>query len=218
MEHKFWRERWKEGRIGFHQDVVHPTLLKWKDSLFKQSGASVLVPLAGKSHDVNWFAEEGHQVTAIELSSIAARQFHEEHGRTPQRTIIGPYEVLNSERCQFLVGDVFEAAQTGKGAFDIIWDRAALVALDPPRRERYAPLMLSLLKPGGFILLNTFRYPRGIKEGPPHSIEEHEVFSLYGDNTRIELLESEDRIEEETRWKEMGFSFWITSTWKITKG
>ena len=217
MEHKFWRERWKEGRVGFHQADVHPTLLKRKKELFSLSGQSVLVPLAGKSFDVNWFAQEGHEVTAIELSVIAAREFHEEHQREPTVGKVGSYEVFQSERCRFMVGDVFNAKELGEGSFDIVWDRAALVALDPPRRAKYGPLMLSMLKPGGFILLNTFRYPRGIKEGPPHSIEEQEIWALYGDNARIELLESADRIEEETRWKEMGFPFWVTSTWKITR-
>ena len=217
MEHQFWRERWKEGRIGFHQEKVHPTLLKYQSTLFAQSGQSILVPLAGKSFDVDWFDQQGQHVTAIELSSVAARTFHEEHNRSPHRETKGSYEQFTSGNCRFLVGDVFKATELGLGSFDAIWDRAALVALDPPRRKAYGPLMLSLLKPGGFILLNTFRYPRGIKEGPPHSIEEHEIYSLYGEGARIELLESEDRIEYEQRWRDLGFPFWITSTWKITK-
>ena len=217
MEAKFWKERWKEGRHGFHKSEVHPALLRWAPDLLAEGPKNLLVPLAGKSLDVDWLAREGHQVTAIELSVRAVQQFHEENQRVAKTSSLGSYQAYNSERCRYLVGDVFDANPELLGTFDLIWDRAALVALDRPRRIRYAPLLCALLSPGGILLLNTFRSPRLPEDGPPHSIEEHEVMSLFGEHCTIELLESENRIDQETRWRDMGLTYWITSTWKLTR-
>ena len=217
MQPEFWKKKWEAGTLGFHQEKVHPALEMWGFPLLEGTGSSVLIPLAGKSWDIHHLATRGHHVTAVELSSLAAQQFHDEQGRSASRQARGPFEEWSSERCDYLVGDVFRVKEANLPPQDFIWDRAALVALAPEQRARYGPLLLSLLRPGGILLLNVFRYPRGQKEGPPHSIEEHEVFSLFGKDARIELLESRDRIEEETRWKEMGFPYWITSTWKITR-
>jgi hypothetical protein len=43
-----WRQRWQEGRIGFHLEETHPALLKYWPTLGVPSGAKVLVPLCGK--------------------------------------------------------------------------------------------------------------------------------------------------------------------------
>lgn len=217
MQPEFWKKKWKAGTLGFHQEKIHPALERWGFPLLEGTQSSILIPLAGKSWDIHCLASRGHQVTAVELSSLAARQFHTEHKRNAHVTQRGSFEEWSSERCSYLVGDIFGIHEAKLPPQDMIWDRAALVALAPEQRARYGPLLLSLLRPGGVLLLNVFRYPRGQKEGPPHSIEEHEVFSLYGHDAQIELLESKDRIDEETRWKEMGFPYWITSTWKITR-
>lgn len=217
MEPSFWHARWEEDRHGFHQERVHPTLLERIPQLASSSPLRVLVPLAGKTWDVHWLATEGHHVTAIELSERAVQQFHHEQGRQAVRTETPPYTLYSSPNCRYLVGDVFDVKPEIVGEIDLIWDRAALVALDPARRDRYAPTLLQLLRPGGILLLNTFRYPPNAREGPPHSIEEHEVMRHFGAECQVELLESKDRIDEEIRWKSLGFTSWIASTWKITK-
>jgi thiopurine S-methyltransferase len=65
------------------------------------------------------------------------------------------------------------------GTFDLIWDRAALVALDPERRKRYAKVLQKLLKPGGHLLINSFEYDQSEMAGPPHSVPPEELRDLY---------------------------------------
>ena len=70
-----WRQRWQEGRIGFHLEETHPALLKYWPTLGVPSGAKVLVPLCGKSLDMRWLADQGHPVLGIELAPEAIEQF-----------------------------------------------------------------------------------------------------------------------------------------------
>ncbi len=217
MEAQFWIGRWKEGRMGFHQEKVHPDLLQFRESFLGNRSHHVLVPLAGKTWDIPWLVQHGHQVTAFELSEVAAQQFHQEHNLEPTVQQAGPYTLYETPGCRFFVGDVFDATPELVGPADRIWDRAALVALNPEQRRKYSAHLTDLLSPGGVMLLNTFRYGPGTKEGPPHSLEEWEVFEHYGQACTIELVKSADEIEAESRWRDLGFTYWIASTWRITK-
>ena len=51
------------------------------------------------------------------------------------------------------LGDFFKLDQPpaagAVGRFDAVWDRAALVAVDPPTRARYAEVLAAVVVPGG---------------------------------------------------------------------
>ncbi len=91
MEPAFWHERWKLGQIGFHQQRVHPGLQDHAEAFLGSASQRVLVPLCGKSLDLDWLARQGHDVVGVELSEVAVQQFHEEHDRTPEVETHGPY-------------------------------------------------------------------------------------------------------------------------------
>ncbi len=55
------------------------------------------------------------------------------------------------------------------------YDRAALVALPPSMRERYAQHFATLMPAGSRTLLVAFEYEQTIKDGPPFSVEPDEV-------------------------------------------
>ena len=83
MDPDFWRQRWREGRIGFHQERVTPLLEQYWDSVGVPAGGRVFVPLSGKSLDMAWLAARGHRVLGVELSPVAVRQFFDESGLVP---------------------------------------------------------------------------------------------------------------------------------------
>ena len=51
-----------------------------------------------------------------------------------------------------------------------VYDRAALIALPPPLRQRYARELYSQLPRGCRGLLVTLEYPQHEKDGPPFSV------------------------------------------------
>ena len=65
MKPEYWLERWQLGRIGFHRDEANPRLVEQRS--FFNDCLRVLVPLCGKSHDLDWLAAHGAGQHAIAL-------------------------------------------------------------------------------------------------------------------------------------------------------
>jgi thiopurine S-methyltransferase len=177
VEPGFWSARWREGLIGFHLDHVNPHLERHAGAL-PPPPSRVLVPLAGKSLDVAWLAERCHPVTAVELVPEAIAAFFAERGLTASVSTLGPHRVHEAGRVRFVEASVFDLAPGALGDFDAVWDRAALIALPPADRARYAPWVLEQLAPGGLILAVTL--DRGDPErGPPFTVTDDEVRRLW---------------------------------------
>jgi thiopurine S-methyltransferase len=206
LDPSFWFERWELGQTGFHENVVHRDVQEHVDLL----GPRVLVPLCGKSLDLGWLAGQGREVVGVELSEIAARQVLAD----AEFEDAGSHRALRDGRLTVLVGDIFDATPEAVGTFDAVWDRAALVALDPPRRERYVRTVRSLLKPGGRLLLNFFEY-EGTMSGPPFSVPQAEVQAAYGDWSIEVLRDEEDELDE--RFRARGVTRWTTRLFLVER-
>ncbi len=192
MEHGFWQQRWQEGRIGFHQDEATPLLREYWPTLALPSGSRVFVPLAGKSLDMSWLAAQGHRVLGVELSQIAVEQFFDEHGLTPTRRQSRYGMHYLAGRVELICGDAFALDADLLSNCDGVFDRAALIALPPELRQRYANELYARLPTGCRGLVITLEYPQHEKEGPPFSVDEDEVRALYAGHWRIQRLERRD--------------------------
>ena len=113
MDKAFWQERWQRRDIGFHQLQIHEQLKRLWPSLNLARGSTVFVPLAGKSRDMVWLATQGHRVIGVELSDIAVREFFEEGGETPKRTLAGKLRNLLRRSIQHILRRLFRAAGRG---------------------------------------------------------------------------------------------------------
>lgn len=168
MEQEFWHQRWAENQIGFHRDSVHPMLMRYWSTLCPMPDETVLVPLCGKSIDLNWLAEKHEHVIGVELSDIAVRAFFSENLYTPQvhRAPSGHTHYCFDE-LELISGDFFTARLSPTS---LIYDRAALVAMPPSMRDQYVHRVRDLLAPGGRLLLITLFYPQA-DDNPPFSID-----------------------------------------------
>lgn len=204
MDPVFWHERWRQNQIGFHQPAVNEHLQRFYPALQLAAGAGVFVPLAGKSLDLLWLRDRGHPVVAVELSPLAVQAFFRENGLSPVSSRAGAFEVCEVERLRFLCGDFFDLSPAALAGVQAVYDRAALIALPPPLRRRYVAHLAQLLPPAASVLLVTLEYPADAMQGPPFSVEEAEVRSLYGDRFDMRVLASVDRLALEPRWREKG--------------
>jgi thiopurine S-methyltransferase len=177
MEHDFWESRWAEGRIGFHQGEPNPLLVRHASVL--EGRRRVLVPLSGKSVDMRFLAERGHDVVGIELVRAAIEAFFEEQELDASEVEIGPYRGLAGGGVTLLAGDFFRSTGAALGHFDAIYDRAALVALPAEMRAEYVAHCQRLLGPGGRVALISFAYDESKMEGPPFSVDDEAVRLLY---------------------------------------
>ena len=76
-QHNEWFERWKNNKIGFHQDEISPYLLKYAHKLNKNN--NILVPLCGKSLDMLYLSENFANVVGVELVKDACDAFVSEN-------------------------------------------------------------------------------------------------------------------------------------------
>jgi len=206
METAFWLQRWREGRIGFHQTRVMPLLQKYWPRTALPKGSRILVPLAGKSLDMLWLAEQGHRVLGVELSELAVEQFFTENGLHPdvRESAMGRHYTAGD--VEILCGDVLaldDATLAGCAGF---YDRAALIALPPEMRGPYAGQVYARLPAGCRGLLFTLEYPQVEMNGPPFSVPEAEVRALHGEWWDIDVLDRRDVLAKEPHFAERGVS------------
>ena len=192
METAYWHERWREGRIGFHQDTVTPLLEQHWPSLGLPEGSRVFVPLAGKSRDMVWLRLQGHRVLGVELSRLAVEQFFAENGMraTTHESRYGTHFVADG--IELICGDAFALNAEVLADCAAVFDRAALIALPPELRQRYVGELYPKLPNGCRGLLITLEYPQQQKAGPPFAVEETEVHALYDRDWTLSVLERSD--------------------------
>lgn len=204
MDPSFWHERWQTRQIGFHQSSIHPFLERWWPGLAVPSRARVYVPLCGKSLDMVWLAMRGHRVVGSELIGLAVREFFGELGAPADAARHGPFLRHASGAFEILEGDALALTPATLGHIDAAYDRAALVALPPAMRRQYVESFARLVPGGARVLLVAFEYPQHLREGPPFSVEPHEVAALYGRDFSIRELERIDLIGESPKFREAG--------------
>lgn len=203
MHHDFWHERWQQNQIGFHQDEVQPLLRKYWPGLAAKSGDRVFVPLCGKSLDMWWLRQQGQQVVGVELSPLAVQAFFEEAEVTPARTSNGLQECWQASDIRIYSGDFFMLQPRDISICNVIYDRAALIALPPAMRRDYVAHLHRLFPQGARMLLVTLDYPQAEMDGPPFSVSDAEVRELY---KSVRLLESRDVLAENDRFRQRGVS------------
>jgi len=179
VEREFWLDRWQKQEIGFHQPTVNPWLRKCWPDLGLPEGAGVFVPLCGKSLDLCWLAEQGHQVFGVELAETAVRAFYEEAAHSCPVDRLRHLLRFQGGRVTIYCGDVMDLTVLHLPGVQAVYDRGALVALPPRMRVNYADHLLRIVPEGCRLLLLTLEYDQAQVPGPPHSVPEAEVRALF---------------------------------------
>lgn len=217
MQAEFWLQRWREGRTGFHRDTPMPLLLQHWSALALPKDSRILVPLCGKTLDMLWLAEQGLRVLGVELSPLAVTQFFSGHGLVPRRheSPMGVHYVAGD--IEIIQGDVFALDDATLAGCDAVYDRAAVIALPPPMRERYARKLYRRLPAGCRGLMITLEYPQHEMDGPPFSVEGGDVAALFGGDWDIELLERRDILASQPAFREEGVTALHTSVHRLQR-
>lgn len=191
MDRDFWLRRWQNNQIGFHEGAPNSLLMAHFAALGVPAGGRIFVPLCGKSHDMHWLSAQGFMVVGAELSRLAVEQYFAEAGLTPVVSLAGRLESFKAGGMRIFVGDIFDLDQDTLGLIDAVYDRAALVALPAPLRERYAAHVIALTG-GAPQLLVTFEYDQTRQPGPPFSVAEPEVRAHFDATYRLDRAESRE--------------------------
>lgn len=217
MSAEAWHKRWRENRIGFHKDSVNPRLQSLWPSFPIAPDATVFVPLCGKSLDLLWLAERGHRVIGVELSPIAVDDFFAEAGLSPTRGTEGGLNYAEHGRIRIYCGDFFELTGEHLEDTSACFDRASLIALPLPLRERYMQHLAALLRAGCECLLITLDYPQHEMDGPPWSVPSEEVMSLCDGRFSVAPLADDDVLAGEARFRDRGVTRMREQCFRLTR-
>ena len=175
---EYWDNRYILGESGW--DLKSPTpifsdILKEKKII---KPGKLIILGAGKGFDAVEASKFGYEVTAIEFSKAAVdfgNQLAEKE----------------NTKVEFLSEDFFELSKNHFGKYDSAYDYVTYCAINPGRRDEYAKLVASLLKPGGKFVIILFPVENR-PGGPPFGVNKLEVekhFSKY-----LRLILSTDKI------------------------
>jgi thiopurine S-methyltransferase len=237
MDREFWLERWRTGATGWHQSETHPFLVRHGAWLLGTAMPSerpppvhpprerpprprpprVFVPLCGASVDMLWLRAQGASLVGIDLAPDAFRRFFDDAGLDPavDRTCL--FERWTADGIELLAGDYFDATETVLGPFDAVYDRAALFALPPELRQRYALKMGDLCRPGTRVLQVTFEYEQREMNGPPFAVWPDELGDLYGGAFDLQCVERLDVLADNAGMRGRGVSALHECAWTMTR-
>jgi len=206
MKLDFWHQRWEQNQIGFHQREINTHLQQFWQQLVLPERSTVFVPLCGKSRDLLWLRAQGHKVLGVEISPIACAAFFEENGLQPDIDRQGSFQHFEADGLSILCGDFFQLTAADLSQVDGAYDRASLVALPPAMRLDYVRHLDAILPAAIRVLLVTMEYPQVEMDGPPFSVHEDEVQSLFEGRFNTQLLFQLDILAENLRFQQKGLS------------
>lgn len=195
-DNALWQQCWRDKQTaGFHQTAVNRHLIRFWSQLGLPAGARVFVPLCGKSMDLWWLAQQGHEVVGVELSPIAVRAFFREHRLKPLRSRQGRFERWRAGRITLLCGDFFDLTPADIGEISAVFDRASLTALPEDLRGDYLAHLERVVPPAcPTFLLTTEDTPAGsLADGECYP--DGEISALYAPGFEIELAHVESVFE-----------------------
>ncbi|MBZ3877035.1 Thiopurine S-methyltransferase [Sciurus carolinensis] len=209
-----WQDKWVTRKIGFHQEQGNQLLKKYLDTFLKgESGLRIFFPLCGKAVEMKWFADRGHSVVGVEISELGIREFFMEQNLSYSEEPIAEIPGTKVFKVCFDFDSNDLLANIGK--FDRIWDRGALVAINPGDRKCYTDVMLSLLRKGFQYLLAVLSYDPTKHAGPPFYVPDAEIQRLFGTKCNILCLEKVDAFEE--RHKTWGIDYIFEKLYLLTE-
>jgi len=217
MQPEFWRDRWRRGQIGFHQSTVERYLEEQWTTLDIANDCRVFVSLCGKSLDLLWFRDRGHEVIGVELSDIAVQAFCMENGIPVRRRLLPEFDLYEAPRLALLCGDFFKLTDTLLANVAAVYDRAALISWTPELRATYVEQMAAITRSGTQTLLITLEYPQAQMNGPPFSVETEEVKRLYSLDHVIQELARQDILASEPRMQARGLTQLVEVCYRLIR-
>ncbi|XP_054774950.2 probable thiopurine S-methyltransferase [Lytechinus pictus] len=185
-----------------------------------KTGKKWFVPLCEKSPTMKWLYDHGDDVIGVELVGKAIEKFFDTYDMKYTKSAIHqlPYACLyqnDDKRVNIFKCNIFDVTkELIGGPVDAVWDRGSLQDIDHKDRPRYGEIIMSVLKPEGKILAETFEVIDGgidqttspneargeddrgrdtmpSSEHTPHSVNAADFKRIYGERCDIEVLAEE---------------------------
>ncbi|XP_075246699.1 uncharacterized protein LOC142340123 isoform X2 [Convolutriloba macropyga] len=183
----FYDEKYSKGYSPWHMDTVNYNLLKHYNRIQPEGEPlrKILVPMSGKTVDIKWLADKGHEVVAVEISQSACRQIFTrdnipfEEIDCPQ--VEGKLFKPVSGRIKAYCCDVFKFTKEVEGEFESVWERGAVIAFEEDLRKKYFEHVKTLVSKGCSWMSSIFQYDRNVYYNHPYCLNDDEIERVFSD-------------------------------------
>jgi thiopurine S-methyltransferase len=188
LDNSFWNIRYQNNQTGWDLGEISNPIKKWFDNQ-ENKKINILVPGAGKGHEVKYGFENGFEnIFYMDFSSRAADIFKEICPEFPKNKI--------------LIGDFFSLKTPL--FFDVIIEQTFFCAIDPVLRPNYVKKTKEILKENGKIIGLLFNREFDTN-GPPFGGTELEYKRLF--KNKFNFKKFENSLLSSLPRKE--YEFWI---------
>ena len=171
---KFWDECYDNNDTGWDLSGPTPIFIDWCNSLDTQK--KICIPGVGNGYDALYFANQGHQVTAIDFAARPIKRLKKESKN-------------NNLKITTIQKDIFDLDNNLNDKFDYIIEYLCYCAIDPKMRNQYIDVMYNLLKKGGEFVGIFAPLNKDLSEGgPPFGVNLDEIINEFSKN--FKLIES----------------------------
>lgn len=197
----YWNQRWADDSIGWYRDHVNYHLEEEVLKLEKSGKKclKVFIPLCGNQFDLYWLAKRGHEVVGVECSKIGIERFFNQNNLTytlfKTKAVKGALTYkADTLKLKIIRADIFDldtAILSERRDFDLIFDRAAMVCIEPSKLTEYCEILQSLLNKGGYMLVEGIERKGGSLPGPPYTLSEPKIEELFKGFDAVHLIAGE---------------------------
>lgn len=217
MQPSFWHDKWASQQIGFHLDEVNALLIANWPQLKLNPGAKVFVPLCGKSLDLCYLAEQGHEVIGCELNADAVEQFFSDNQLAVTKSFQGEHACYQTEQVTLYQGDFFTLPSDYLSDISGFYDRAALIAWPEAMRLSYVQQLAKLIPPSSLGLLVTLDYPQETLNGPPFAVSDDWIMAHMSEYFEVERLSCEDVLADNPRFLKKQVPWLTESVYRLKR-
>ncbi len=157
-EAKFWTDVYTIENPGWELLQPANALIDMLPRL-KLPKSRILIFGCGTGEDAAYLAENGHLVTAVDISEFAINKAKE--------------KFPNLKNIEWICEDVFKFAKGKHQVFDIIFEHTFYCAIPPKRRNELVKVWIQLLVPTGHLMGVFFAMDKRV--GPPFGGSEWEI-------------------------------------------
>jgi len=163
---KFWSRSYAEGNNPGWNLGEPAEALKDMMPRLKMARSRILILGCGEGHDAAFFAEQGHLVTAVDISAGALERAKNLYSHLSTIT--------------WVEADLFKLPRDFDGSFDVVFEHTCYCAINPQRRAELVKIWNRVLTEKGFIMGSFFALEK--RQGPPFGGSEWELRQRLKDN------------------------------------
>ena len=164
---------------------------------------------------MKYLVDQGFHVVGVELSSLAIDRFFNENQIEYKVSKVEEFDLYQGKNIEIYCGDFFKLKKDYLYDASCVYDRAALIALNPDLQKKYVGHLKEILPNSAKILLLTMFYPQNEMEGPPFSVGDNNVEDLFSESNEIKKISSQNENKSSLKPDDLNLTYLFKNVYLI---